>query len=170
MGHSTRISGKRRHRPAKTRAPEILSRQDYIIKNECDEENVHYGVITKYHGSRGKCTVNLLLPSGIIPLNARLKKSLQIRRCGQRLGTDKIVLVDDTYIVLVYQEDDAASVIDVKDLLILKRDIVKDTPQQDDNDPFALPYGDDEDDDDICFGEEEEEERVEASDDDIDAI
>lgn len=169
MGQTARKSGKRRHRPAKTRAPEVISRQDYIIKNNCSEDNVHYGVITKYHGSHGKCTVNLSLPSGIITINARLKKSLQLRRCGQRLSSDKIVLVDDTYIVLVYQNDDASSVIDFKDLKILQREIPKDIVETEENDPFAFPYEDEEDEDDVFFGEEEEFSVAQLQE-DIDAI
>uniref|UniRef100_A0A6C0J6P7 Uncharacterized protein n=1 Tax=viral metagenome TaxID=1070528 RepID=A0A6C0J6P7_9ZZZZ len=104
---------KKRTRKPNTKTPKSLSREKYMDKQGyAPDYDVNYGIITKYHGCGGKCTVNILLQSGFRTFpNMSLKGSLKSRRHGQQLTTDSIVLVDDGVIVYVYKED-TKSVID----------------------------------------------------------
>lgn len=100
---------KKRTRAARTRAPKNQSleeyRRDTLTSNNTDHQ-CSYGVITQYHGSGGRCTVELLMDQGTERIVTKLKNSYQkCPRLGMKLSKDTIVLVDDGVIVMVYRPE-----------------------------------------------------------------
>lgn len=160
-----RNSGKRIHRKPRTKKPKAQSREDYMLEHnirQSDVNHVNYGVITKYHGNGGKCTVNVLLDSGFvtlpqISLKGSLANSSIARKLGQRLVVGSIVLVDDGTIVLVYQHQEH-SVIDRDSLSKLTGNndtdfayVEEDSQSDTDSDNNFINYEDDDDEEDENF-------------------
>jgi hypothetical protein len=106
---SVSLPHKKRKRTARTRAPKNQSLEEYrqdTLTNSNTDHHFSYGVITQYHGSGGRCTVELLLDQGTERIVAKLKGSYQkCSRLGMKLTKDTIVLVDDGVIVMVYRPE-----------------------------------------------------------------
>lgn len=102
-----RNSGKRHHRKRHCKPPRPVTVDTYLRENKPPPERtalIHYGIITKYHGSRGSCNVSAINHDGkvIEYTQIKLKGSLLHRKCEQQLVVGYFVLVDSGQIILVY--------------------------------------------------------------------
>lgn len=149
-----RHTGKRVTRKPRTREPIQQSADDHKSKLGINT-NVHYGVITSYHGNRGQCDVKIYTEDGIMDLTGiRLKNSLRAPRLGQKLSPGALVLVDDGTIVLVYKPE-KYSVIDKAALKGLESVTPKADWSKDESEEDEYHISDSEsDDDDVSFNDE----------------